>query len=96
MANDYWQAPGTIPVHSGSHRWYIPSADAPLEKLLADILLTKGGGISDQEFVKSFPLVGDWLGQYGFENVFKESKFSSSDLVRREACKALKDWNKSC
>ena len=96
MANDYWQVPCTIPVHSGSHRKYVPPAGAPFEKLLADILFTKGDGTTDQEFAKSFFIVGDWLDQYGFENVLKESKFSSSDLVRQEACKALKAWDKSC
>lgn len=87
--------PCAVPVKSGAHNGYMPTLDNSLPSALADILLTAGSGVNDQEFADGLPEAAAEL-PVGLSIVRLHQLASRGGVVRGSACSLLQILNSPC
>ena len=87
----------TIPANSGAHSNYTPDTQRPLGYALADILFTRGNGVTDAEFAGQI----EWGAPstvpeaYLFEKLQRLAA-TEVPVVRAAACKQLSYYRQKC
>lgn len=87
----------TMPANSGAHPSYRPDPNKPLGYALADMLLTRGEGVTDTEFAAQV----DWGAPSTIPEAYVVEKLqhlaaTESPVVRAAACKQLSYYQQRC
>lgn len=87
----------TLPVESGAHPNYRPDPGKPLAYALADILFTRGNGVSDAEFARQveWGAPGTVPEAYLFQKLQRLAA-TEVPVVRDAACKQLSYYRQKC
>jgi hypothetical protein len=88
-----------IPVLSGSHADVQFDASKPITKRIVDILLTRGEGCTDQDWIKAIEKDGDRAFLFDREYTIKKLQLlSASEMpgVREQSCNVLATLGQPC
>jgi hypothetical protein len=88
-----------VPVLSGSHADLKPDPSKPITERIVDLLLTRGEGCSERDWLNAIEKDGDRARLFDMEYTIKKLQLlSASEMpgVRKQSCGVLATLGKTC